>query len=177
MLQREKQSPAPAGTRYPRRGTRLPDLELAAISGEPVQLSDCRRGRNLALILAGDSQAASRLELLPELARRYPELVEQEAQVLAVVAATREQAHTLAAQLPFPVFLDPESRAHRALAGFEAGGRPAPAIYVTDRYGEVFAAFRSADGQPIPDAGEILKWLEFVNIQCEECFPPEWPPV
>lgn len=176
MLQREN-SRGTAPTRFPRRGTRLPDLALSAISGETLQLSECRGRRNLALILAGDSWAAARLELLPDLARSYAEITAQEAQVLAVVADAREQARSLAAQFPYPLLLDPESRAHRALAGFDADGRPAPAVYVTDRYGEVFAAFRAAEGRPLPDAGEILKWLEFVNIQCEECFPPEWPPL
>lgn len=177
MLRDEKQSLDAAGTRYPRRGTRLPDLALSAVSGNTLQLSDGRGRRNLALILAGDAQAAARLELLPGLARSYAEITAQEAQVLAVVACTREQARSLAAQFPFPVLLDPESRAHRALAGFDAHGRPAPAVYVTDRYGEVFAAFRAAEGRSLPDASEVLKWLEFVNIQCEECFPPEWPPL
>ena len=175
MLQRENQPSA--NSPYPRRGMRLPDLAFDDLFGRPVQLSDYRARRNLALILAGDSESAAHLPLLADLARRYPEFAGQETQVLVVVAASREQAQSMASQLPFPVLLDPDSRAHRALAGSDADGRVATAVYVTDRYGEVFAAFRSAEGLPLPDAGEILKWLEFVNIQCEECFPPEWPPV
>jgi len=35
--------------------------------------------------------------------------------------------------------------------------------------------YRAAEGQTIPSAQEIIKWLTFINIQCPECGHPEWP--
>jgi hypothetical protein len=35
--------------------------------------------------------------------------------------------------------------------------------------------YRTRDGQVLPKVAEILSWLEFVNSQCPECDPPEWP--
>ena len=49
------------------------------------------------------------------------------------------------------------------------------AVYVTDRFGEVFATFRESEKQAMPSVQEILGWLDFVNSQCPECSPPEWP--
>jgi hypothetical protein len=44
-----------------------------------------------------------------------------------------------------------------------------------DRFAEVFGAYRSRDGQSLPTTAEVLSWLEFINSQCPECEPPEWP--
>lgn len=54
-------------------------------------------------------------------------------------------------------------------------GYPAAAIYIADRFGESFAAYRAADGQAMPDVHEIVTWLAFINSQRPECSPLEWP--
>jgi hypothetical protein len=54
-------------------------------------------------------------------------------------------------------------------------GQAEMAVYVTDRFGEVFATFRESEKQAMPGVQEILEWLTFVNSQCPECSPPEWP--
>lgn len=43
---------------------------------------------------------------------------------------------------------------------------PGSAIFIADRYGEIF--FSARHPEPIPDASEVLKWLEFINAQCPE---------
>jgi hypothetical protein len=63
---------------------------------------------------------------------------------------------------------------HRSLGALDRSGVPRLALYVTDPYGEVFAAWRTLAGDASPTAQEILDWLEFINRQCPECFPPEW---
>ena len=42
------------------------------------------------------------------------------------------------------------------------------AIYVIDRFDEVFAVYRAAEGQAMPSAWEIVEWLSFINSQCPE---------
>jgi hypothetical protein len=61
------------------------------------------------------------------------------------------------------------------MGALDASGLPAMAVYITDRFGEVFAVFRESEKQAMPSVEEILGWLEFVNSQCPECSPPEWP--
>ena len=43
---------------------------------------------------------------------------------------------------------------------------PTSAVFITDRYGEIF--FSARHPELIPDAREVLKWLEFINAQCPE---------
>lgn len=33
----------------------------------------------------------------------------------------------------------------------------------------------AAAGDNLPSVADVLNWLEFVNAQCPECEPPEWP--
>lgn len=43
---------------------------------------------------------------------------------------------------------------------------PTSAIFITDRFGEIFFCARSP--QPLPDVDAVLGWLEFINAQCPE---------
>ena len=49
------------------------------------------------------------------------------------------------------------------------------AVYIIDRFGEVFTTFRESERQAMPSVQEILGWLTFVNSQYPECSPPESP--
>lgn len=163
---------------YPGRGHVLRNFALLSAAGKQVQLSDYRGRANLVLVLAGAQGSEPELDLLTQLASRQAEILEQEAQVIAVLYCTREQAQVLKshAQLPFVVLADSEGTVHRSFGALDNNNRPRLAVYVTDRYGEVFAAWRTVEGDVAPSAQDILDWLEFVNQQCPECFPPEWPP-
>jgi peroxiredoxin len=158
----------------PKRGELMHDFVLTSARGERVQLSDYRGRQNLVLILAGHGE----LGLLKDLAQRQRALRSEQAQALAVVAGTKADAARIQqeTQAPFAVLADPDGQVHASMGAIK-NGEPAPALYTTDRFGEVFAAFRMAEGRSLPDAEDILDWLGFVNSQCEECNPPEWPAV
>lgn len=160
------------GAAYPRRGQLLPPFALLSAAGRQVQLADYRGRANLVVVLAG-----SETELLRQLAARHAQILEEEAQVIAVLCGGREQAQAirLREQFPFVVLADPDCALHRSLGALDSGGAPRLAVYVTDRWAEVFALWRTAHGDPVPGAQDIVAWLEFVNRQCPECFPPEWP--
>lgn len=162
---------------YPIRGQVLRDFALPSAAGKRVQLSDCRGRANLVVVLAGARGSQPRVELLRQLASRHADILEQETQVMAVLCCPREQAQAIKAraQLPFVVLADSDGAVHRSLGALDRSGVPRRAVYVTDRYGEVFAAWRTFAGDASPTAQEILDWLEFINRQCPECFPPEWP--
>jgi peroxiredoxin len=157
---------------YPRRGQMLPPFTLLSAAGGLVQLAAYRGRANLVVVLAG-----SETELLRHLAARHARVLEEEAQVIAVLCGAREQAQAiqLREQFPFLVLADPDCALHLALGALDSGGAPRLAVYVTDRWGEIFALWRAAHGDPVPGAQDIVSWLEFVNRQCPECFPPEWP--
>ncbi len=157
----------------PKRGELMHDFVLPSARGERIQLSRYRGRKHLVLVLGGRRERG----LLKDLARRQDALHAEQAQVLASITGTPAQAAQIKTEdeLPFPVLADADAGIHRSLGAIGVDGQTAPALYVTDRFGEVFAAFRTSEGQSLPDADDILDWLEFVNQQCEECFPPEWP--
>ena len=155
----------------PRRGELMRDFVLPSVSGEPVALSAYRGRKHLVVVFAGVAERG----WLHQLAERPHALSREESRVLVVTAAYAD-AENLQRGLPFAVLVDTDARVHTMLGAMK-DGQPAPALYVTDRFGEVFAAFRAAEGDSLPDADETVAWLGFVNRQCEECFPPEWPAV
>ena len=164
-----------ASGEYPRRGYRLRDFALPSVDGKQVRPSDYRGRSNLVVIFAGTGETTS--PLLAEIGQQYSQLKGEEAQVLAIVDGTRDAAERVAQKLalPFPLQVDQDGHVHRDFGAANGAGRPMPAIYITDRYGEVFGSYRTEIGQVLPGIKEILGWLEFVNSQCPECEPPEWP--
>lgn len=162
---------------FPGRGHVLRNFALLSAAGKQVQISDYRGRANLVLVLAGARGTEPDLNLLRELSTLQAQILEHEAQVLAILYCTREQAQIIRqrAGFPFAVLADAAGEAHRSLGALDSNGAPRLAVYVTDRYGEIFAAWRTALSEPAPGAQEILGWLEFINHQCPECFPPEWP--
>ena len=79
------------------------------------------------------------------------------------------------AKAPFLVLLDEGRRVHRLYGAVEEHLKPSPVVYLTDRFGEIVSVYDARSGKNLPSTDEILKMLEFINHQCPECEPPEWP--
>jgi peroxiredoxin len=159
---------------FPSKGHLLRDFCLETTSGKKICISDYRGRSNLVLIFM-DNQRET-LMLASDLAKMYSEIREQEAEVLAVrpgdqLAQTGEPWDLLV----YPVLVDHDGRAYAEVGAVDAHGRACSAVYIMDRFAEVFSAYRRRDGQSLPTTSEVLSWLEFVNSQCPECEPPEWP--
>jgi peroxiredoxin len=165
----------PSQEKYPAKGQVIRDFQLFSGEGQPVLLSEIRGHSNMVLVFAGKSGAAG--NLLSELSLHRAELAANEARPLAIVAATREQAVELRAELHlnFEVLADESGELHRSVGAEGQAEGICPAVFVTDRFGEVFAVYRAANGTVLPGMTEILSWLEFINRQCPECGPVEWP--
>jgi len=163
---------APAGAR---RGEMFPGVTLSVLDGSPVELERYRGRNNLVLIFAGDALGAGPTSaLLEDLVARSAELAAEVTQVLVVVdsrAAVAPQGDPG----PFPILVDSDAHLHRRVGATDAAGQPAPALFVTDRFREIYATYGSAEGSALPSAQEVMDWLGFINIQCPECGVPEWP--
>jgi peroxiredoxin len=161
-----------AGGVHPQSGTVLRDVEVTMADGTRRLLSSLRGNSSLVMVFTGGRRVSN---LLTPLAGREAILNENNARVL-VIATARDQL-VANSELQGKVFLlaiDDNKGVHGTLGATDAAQNPVPAIYITDRFGEVFAAFQSENPSLLPNAEEIIRWVEFVSYQCEECSPPEW---
>ncbi|HJT54017.1 MAG TPA: hypothetical protein VJ848_09220 [Candidatus Angelobacter sp.] len=157
----------------PQRGTVLRDLEVSMADGTRRLLSSVRGTSSLILIFTAGQDLSI---FLAALLTRKSALVQNNARVL-LIASKQAQLVELSKwrdNVCLPA-LDQDGGLHRALGATDGQKNPVPTIYITDRFGEVFAAFRSENPTSLPDMEEIIRWLEFIEQQCEECSPPEWP--
>ena len=159
----------------PSKGHRLREFELVSATGRTIHLSDFRGRANL-VVIVDDGQSES-AKLISDAATQYPKIKDECAEVLAIVRMPRDQAAQMMQRLKlsFPVLVDEDGGIHRELGAVNAEGHDSAAVYITDQFGEVFAVYRTREGQSLPNIADILNWLEFVNAQCPECEAPEWP--
>ncbi len=160
---------------FPSKGHLLRDFRLDTARGKKINLSDYRGRASLVLVFTDDEDASSKL--LSDLAIHDAEVKQQEAEVLVIgwPGHDRVQENVGQDHVPYAVLIDEDGRLHEQFGAVDAQGRACSAVYITDRFAEVFTAYRRRDGQKLPTFTEILSWLEFVNSQCPECEAPEWP--
>ena len=156
------------------KGLRIPDFTLKSTDDKSIQTSEYRGNANLVLIFLDARRETA--ELLSKIAAQYQAIVDEDAEALAIARSSEEGVRLKKEQkLTFPVLIDSDGNIHRSFGALDKQGQPAAALYITDRFGEIFAAHRTREIAPLPDLSEIISTLEFVNIQCPECSPPEWP--
>jgi peroxiredoxin len=127
------------------------------------------------VLICADERAETE-QLLLDLASQYTQIRNEEAEVLVVTRSPAEAAEKQEQlKLPYPILADDNGRIHHELGAADSRGREFAAEYVTDRFGEVFGAYRTRDGQSLPRLADIVNLLEFIGIQCPECELPEWP--
>ena len=160
---------------FPSKGHLLRDFTLETASGNKVHLSDYRGRASLVLVFTGTDNESS--QLLSDLASHATEMKQEEAEILVIrwPSHDRLQDSEEPGRPHYAVLIDRDGRLHDRFGAVDAEGRACTAVYITDRFAEVFAAYRKRDGQKLPTVTEIVSWLDFVNSQCPECEAPEWP--
>jgi hypothetical protein len=140
------------------KGSFVPDLELVFPEGSRQLLSQFRGRSNLVIVFGANSEQMR--ALLAELAAQ-PTLIRNNESKVLVIGALKQvsaDAQSTFATAVVPNFPDMLSGAH---------------VIITDRFGEIFVVFPNKSPK-ITAADEVVRWLEFINQQCEECSPPEW---
>jgi hypothetical protein len=148
------------------RGRCLPDVEFVTIEGFRKRLSDFKGRDNLLVILTGEDG-----DRLPAaMATEDADIKSHDGHVIAVLPGTSPEA----LRWPFDVVADPGGTVRRKFCSGDSD-EPYLTVFITDRWGEVVFACRTGRGDPAPGVADLLDWLRFVDQQCPECFPPEWP--
>lgn len=157
-----------------RPGFMIRDFALPSSRGEDVRISMLRSQSNLVVVFPGHSDAMR--VFLQDVERHGREFVERESTVVAVVpCGPGEQATPIAGGSPILVLYDKTHAAYRFSGATDENGCLVPLAYLTDRFGEIVSTYVAPAHPMPPSIDELLRTLEFVNQQCPECEPPEWP--
>lgn len=160
--------------RLQRPGYMIRDFIANAVDGRRIQISDYRGHANRVLVFAGNEATSHRF--LAGIVEQAQQFAEQEAVIIVVLPSGTTEPELLKAQNHSLVLLiDKDDGLHQQYGAVNELGQLGPVIYVTDRYGEIASVFHTFDGEQLTHPGELLKLLEFINHQCPECEPPEWP--
>lgn len=173
-VQRERQPLAPKVAV----GQVVPLFTLPDTTGHPVDVWSFKGRRNLVLFFFHGSNCAGCRDVLTAFASDYQSYKDLDAEVLAItrdpVAIARALAEGL--RLPFPVLCDTNGEVtQRYLPFLPSIAQPLAGLIIADRYGAVYDESLAGSDAELPDQNEILQWLQFINIQCDECGVPEWP--
>lgn len=141
-------------------GQLAPSFHLPDTAGHAVSLSHYKQFHPLVFLLwAGAGHG-----WLDSFAERHPDYRRAGANLLAL--GPGQPANDA---LPFQALLDRDGQATRRLAG------ALPAVLVLDPFGVLFHRWEGRNAIA-PDHGDILAWIEFTHMQCEECgiMAPHW---
>jgi len=159
---------SPGGT-----GRLMPDATLPMAGGGALSLDRYRPRWNLVLVMLGaPAVSPSAARLLTALAAARADVEAEDGQVLAIGAGAPPALPNDWAW-PFPLAFDVDGSLHRHVGSIDDAGAPAMALYITDPYREIFAVLRPFEPGWPENAGDVLQWLRFVNIQCPECAVPD----
>ena len=161
-------------------GQLIPNFRLWAVNRDgQVGPWDYKQHRNLVLIFFRSAECQKCKQLLHEIAEHYGEYEEKEAEVLAIsteeIGCLRQLVQDLA--LPFPLLSDSNGKVMDLYLKHpeEVSEKTFDiAIFVADRWGALFSTKRIEIDYDKPVEAEVREWLEFIELQCEECFPSEW---
>lgn len=141
-------------TRQPGRGELLPDVRGVGADGVEVRLRELHYMRhNVALLVVADDErgrewVATAEGLVDAAAAEHGRMV-----VLSPDA--------VATSLALVHDVDGQSLARLGLSAADL-----PALYVADRYGQVFTATHGRDGIADLTPNDIPNWLQFVDCRC-----------
>ncbi len=149
------------------------DFRLPSSRGAEVRLNDYRHRRSVVLFFVPDAGDSSARQRLRGFAAEYGAYQNWDAEVLAVIDGTPEQAEQLAETLalPFPVLADEEGKVWSEYVGKLRG----PAIFVLDRYTALQQSEVAERAADLMSPGEALEWVKYAEMACPECGVSEWP--
>jgi len=155
----------PGPDELPRKNQLLPDLSVTTQQGVQQTLA-AQRGRRTCVVVAVGRRAQEFNDAFAPLAEEFA--TNDVTVILILPSGVQVSGIGL-------IVVRGEDSVHGRLGARGSDGEPMWAAYVTDQYGEIYALWRERDGDAVPSALEVLDWAKYVNVRCEECFPPEWP--
>ena len=153
----------------------VPPLTIHTPDGRTVRAWDYKQRKNLVIAFL-DTDCGPCEEFLRALVTNAAELRDKAA--VALVVFLEQPARRVTDSLPPGIIVgaDMPGNSARAFLGedaFASRGFVRGGVFVTDRYGELFAQW-TIERHKFPAIAEILAALDHVEIACDECSAPLW---
>jgi hypothetical protein len=153
----------------------VPPLTIHTPDGRTVRAWDYKQKKNLVIAFL-DTDCGPCGEFLRALVTNAAELRDKAA--VALIVFLEQPARRVTDSLPPGIIVgaDMPGNSARAFLGddaFASRGFVRGGVFVTDRYGELFAQW-TIERHKFPAAAEILAALDHVEIACDECSAPSW---
>jgi peroxiredoxin len=147
-----------------RPGQIIPTFTLPDSEGRPLRRTIYRGQKHLVLVFLSSIEDHGGRAYLQALADTYRVVRDASAAVLAIVRGVEVSAQAFKREidLPFPLLLDADGH---VAAQFLPPAAPA-AIFMTDRYGELYYSRVVATTTDLPPIGELHDWLTAIDNQC-----------
>jgi peroxiredoxin len=154
----------------PGSGRMLRSFTLLDSHGQQVRSSSYRQRQNLLLSFHHGLACPRCRAMLSALAAEAEAYRDMECAVLAIGPDDPARMRAFADEHGAAIRLlsDPDGRV------VARQGLTAPALLLTDRWAEVWAAWEAGDAHAFPAQEQIADWLAFVQAQCPECTTIEW---
>jgi peroxiredoxin len=146
-------------------------FSLPSVEGRIENLSQFRRQFNLVIFFHHDEIkcAACRLTL-DELGDSIDRMEEEKGRVVAVGPTRLVGEQQGRADSDRSILRLIDSDGHAAVEQ----GVTVPSLLITDRFGEVYAAWQGGSEHQLPRGEEVVSWLSFIETLCDECTPSSW---
>jgi len=163
-------------TPAPSTGDMIPFFRLMSAAGEEVRSWDFKGKKNLVIFFTHSLACERCRDYLMVLASRYSDIAGEETEVIAIVPASFEDVAEAKRrlELPYIVLSDPDGATHAGFGAVNPLGQPTAAIYVSDRYGQIYVDRVAGEDDELLSYQDVLSWLLFIEYQCPECGAPEW---
>ena len=153
----------------------VPPLTIHTPDGRTVRAWDYKQKKNLVIAFL-DTDCGPCEEFLRALVTNAAELREKDA--VALVVFLEQPARRVTDSLPSGIIVgaDMPGNSARAFLGedaFASRGFVRGGVFVTDRYGELFAQW-TINRHKFPTIAEIFAALDHVEMACDECSTPLW---
>ncbi|HET8522807.1 MAG TPA: redoxin domain-containing protein [Thermomicrobiales bacterium] len=143
----------------PATGKMLRPFAGQTTDGQTIRSQSYRQRSNLVLLFHHGRDCAPCQAMLADIGAHIDEIQDQATAVLAIGPDGEAR--------PFPMLTDPSGEIAKQQ------GLAAPAVVIVDRFGEIWAAWEGGADHHLPHADDVIEWLEFLEVQCPECEPPE----
>jgi len=153
----------------------VPPLKIHTPDGRTLRAWDYKQKKSLVIAFL-DTDCGPCEEFLRALVANAAELRDKAA--VALIVFLEQPARRVTDSLPPGIIVgaDMPGNSARAFLGedaFASRGFVRGGVFVTDRYGELFAQW-TIERHKFPAIAEILAALDHVEIACDECSAPLW---